>query len=57
MAILDTDFASDILSYASDQELSEDTLERRKEAGVGEGADMVAGLQWRSPDVSLYRYF
>ncbi|KAG2335834.1 hypothetical protein BDR05DRAFT_1006408 [Suillus weaverae] len=50
MAILDTDFASDILSYASDQELSEDMLERRKEAGVGEGADMVAGLQWRSPD-------
>ncbi|KAG2351505.1 hypothetical protein BDR07DRAFT_1501183 [Suillus spraguei] len=50
MAILDTDFALDILSYASDQELSKDTLERRKEAGVGEGADMVAGLQWRSPD-------
>ncbi|KAG2053855.1 hypothetical protein BDR06DRAFT_971948 [Suillus hirtellus] len=36
MVILDTDFALDILSYVSNQELSEDMLERRKE--------------WRSPD-------
>jgi hypothetical protein len=51
--MIDTDFASDVLSYGSDADLSEDTLKRRRDADVGKGAFMVEGAQWRSPDVSF----
>jgi hypothetical protein len=53
MAMIDTDFASDVLSYASDGDLTGDTLRRRKDAGVGDDANMVQGFEWRSLDVSL----
>ncbi|KAG2141057.1 hypothetical protein DEU56DRAFT_755120 [Suillus clintonianus] len=50
MAMIDTDFASDVLSYASDGDLSDDTIQRRKDAGVGDSAFMVEGSDWRSVD-------
>lgn len=51
--MIDTDFVSDVLSYGSDTDLTEDTLKRRRDADVGKGAFMVEGAQWRSPDVSF----
>ncbi|KAG1763831.1 hypothetical protein EDD22DRAFT_952028 [Suillus occidentalis] len=50
MAMIDTDFASDVLSYASDGDLSNDTIQRQKDAGVGDSAFMVEGSEWRSVD-------
>ncbi|KAG0700532.1 hypothetical protein DFH29DRAFT_807494 [Suillus ampliporus] len=43
LAMIDTDFASDVLSYGSDTDLTEDTLKRRRDADVGKGAFMVEG--------------
>jgi hypothetical protein len=51
MAMLDTDFASDVLTCKSGQ-VSADTINRRKDAEAGKGAWMVEGAQWRSLDVS-----
>lgn len=51
LATIDTDFASEILSY-SEGELSENTVERRDKAGVGKSANMVVGYEWRGLDVS-----
>ncbi|KAG2743405.1 hypothetical protein P692DRAFT_20878594 [Suillus brevipes Sb2] len=50
MAMIDTDYASEQLSYVSDADLSDDTLQRRKDAGVGDGALMVEGSERRSID-------
>lgn len=50
VAMIDTDFASDILSYSED-DLSEDELTRRTKSGAGNSANMVVGLEWRSSDV------
>ncbi|KAG1885198.1 hypothetical protein F4604DRAFT_1918862 [Suillus subluteus] len=47
VAMIDTDFASDVLSYSEDN-LSEDTLTRRAKSGAGNSANMVVGLEWRS---------
>lgn len=54
VAMIDTDFASDILSYSED-DLSEDTLTRRTKSGAGNSANMVVGLEWRSSNVSPSR--
>ncbi|KAG1793226.1 hypothetical protein EV424DRAFT_1354276 [Suillus variegatus] len=35
LAMIDTDFVSDVLSYGSDTDLTEDTLKRRRDADVG----------------------
>jgi hypothetical protein len=51
LAMINTDFASDVLSY-SESELSADTIERRKKADVGKTANFVHGYQWHSPHVS-----
>ncbi|KAG2053456.1 hypothetical protein BDR06DRAFT_972254 [Suillus hirtellus] len=53
MAMIDTDYASEQLLYASDGDLSEDTLQRWKDAGVGDGAFMVEGMEWRSNHLSF----
>ncbi|KAG1752357.1 uncharacterized protein EDB91DRAFT_1243136 [Suillus paluster] len=56
VAMIDTDFASDILSYLED-DLSENTLTRRMKSGAGNSANMVVGLEWRSVDyVSFLRF-
>ncbi|KAG2746872.1 hypothetical protein P692DRAFT_201867427 [Suillus brevipes Sb2] len=49
LAIVDTDFASEVLLY-SESELSADTIQRRKKADVGKTANLVRGYQWRSVD-------
>jgi hypothetical protein len=49
--MIDTDFATDVLSYDED-DLSEDTLSWRAKSGAGKGANMAVGLEWRSVDVS-----
>lgn len=54
LAIVDTDFASEVLSY-SESELSANTIQRRKKADVGKTANLVRGYQWRSVDVSLMK--
>ena len=36
--------------------MTDDTKERRKAAGVGKGANMAVGYQWRNVDVSSSRY-
>ncbi|KAG1723041.1 hypothetical protein EDB19DRAFT_1916288 [Suillus lakei] len=54
MAMIDTDFASDVLSYASDGDLSDNTIQRRKDAGVGDSAFMVEGSEWRSVDYVVF---
>ncbi|KAG2066278.1 hypothetical protein BDR04DRAFT_1121307 [Suillus decipiens] len=48
LAMIDTDFASDVLSY-SESELSADTIKRRKKVDVGKTANFVRGYQWHSP--------
>ncbi|KAG2076599.1 hypothetical protein BDR04DRAFT_1003400 [Suillus decipiens] len=48
VAMIDTDFASDILSY-DEGDLSDDKLEWRAKSGAGKGANMTVGLQWQSP--------
>lgn len=50
--MIDTDFASDILSY-DEGDLSEDKLNQRAKSGAGKGANMAVGLEWRSPQVSI----
>ncbi|KAG1846973.1 hypothetical protein DFJ58DRAFT_730303 [Suillus subalutaceus] len=51
VAIIDTDFASDILS-CGESDLSDDSKMRRQEAEVGKTANRVVGFQWRSVDDS-----
>lgn len=48
-ALVDTDLGSDILT-CNDNEVSEDTLQRRKDALVGQSANKVIGHAWRSVD-------
>ncbi|KAG1721249.1 hypothetical protein EDB19DRAFT_1917412 [Suillus lakei] len=45
MAMIDTDFASDVLSYASDGDLSDNTIQWRKDAGLPEliNPDWIVG--------------
>ncbi|KAG2075893.1 hypothetical protein BDR04DRAFT_1210613 [Suillus decipiens] len=50
LAMIDTDFASDVLSYGLDTDLSEDMLKRQRDADVGKGTFIIEGAQWRSPD-------
>jgi len=52
VAMIDTDFASDIFSYSED-DLSDDAQKRRTEADVGKSANMIVGHQWRSMNVSF----
>lgn len=52
VAMIDTDFASDIFSY-SENDLSDDARKRRTEAEVGKSANMIVGHQWRSTNVSF----
>ncbi|KAG1856440.1 hypothetical protein F4604DRAFT_1931869 [Suillus subluteus] len=56
VAMIDTDFASDVLSYSED-DLSEDTLTRRAKSGAGNSANMVVGLEWRSIDYVAFLRF
>ncbi|KAF8835598.1 hypothetical protein BDN67DRAFT_1072336 [Paxillus ammoniavirescens] len=53
VAMIDSEFGTDILSYTSG-ELSEDMLDRRKEADVGKTANMAVGHAWRSIDYVAY---
>lgn len=50
--MIDTDFASDILSYDSEEDLSADTLSRWERAKIAKMAFYVEGSKWRSVDVS-----
>jgi hypothetical protein len=52
VTMIDTDFASDVLSYSED-DLSEDTLNRRMKSGAGNSANMVMGLEWQSVDLHM----
>ena len=58
MATLDTDYASEPQTCASDSESSSgaedisEMAERRKKAGLGVSAKMAIGLVWRNPNVS-----
>ncbi|KAG1774331.1 hypothetical protein EV702DRAFT_1200579 [Suillus placidus] len=56
VAMIDTDFASDVLSYSED-DLSEDTLTRWAKSGAGNSANMVVGLEWRSIDYVAFLRF
>ncbi|KAI6034174.1 hypothetical protein BKA83DRAFT_4539007 [Pisolithus microcarpus] len=48
-AVIDTDFGSDILT-CNDGEVSDDTLQRRKQTEAGQSANKVIGHAWRSID-------
>ncbi|KAG2052953.1 hypothetical protein BDR06DRAFT_1009084 [Suillus hirtellus] len=50
VAMIDTDFASDILSYDSEGDLSADTLSRWERAKLTKLAFYVEGSKWRSVD-------
>ncbi|KAG1886421.1 uncharacterized protein F5891DRAFT_1200778 [Suillus fuscotomentosus] len=50
VAMIDTDFASDILSYDSEGDLSADTLSRWERAKLAKLAFYVEGSKWRSVD-------
>lgn len=50
--MIDTDFASDILSYDSEEDLSADTLSRWERAKIAKMAFYVEHLKWQSVDVS-----
>jgi hypothetical protein len=52
--MLDTDYASSIISV-DEENLSEDSRERRKKVEAGKGANMVRGKRWRSKRVSPYQ--
>jgi hypothetical protein len=52
MAMLDTDYASEVQTCGSDTDVSDSIAKRRTEAGLGQTAKKVVGLEWRSPDVS-----
>ncbi|KAG2059486.1 hypothetical protein BDR06DRAFT_967984 [Suillus hirtellus] len=56
VVMIDTDFASDILSYSEDN-LSEDTLTRQMKSGAGNSANMVVGLEWQSSDYVAFLCF
>ncbi|KAI6029295.1 hypothetical protein BKA83DRAFT_4489251 [Pisolithus microcarpus] len=47
--VIDTDFGSDILT-CNDGEVSDDTLQRRKQTEAGQSANKVIGHAWRSID-------
>jgi hypothetical protein len=51
--LLDTDYASSILSY-SESKLSDDAKQRRRGAEVGQAAKMVRGKMWRTKRVRSY---
>jgi hypothetical protein len=52
MAMLDTDYASEAQTCGSDTEVSDSTMDRRINAGLGQTGKKVVGFEWRSPDVS-----
>ncbi|KAG2125158.1 hypothetical protein DEU56DRAFT_743985, partial [Suillus clintonianus] len=49
VALIDTDYGSDILSY-DEAKLSTDTKDRRKDQGQGKTSCRVVGLEWQSID-------
>lgn len=52
VAMIDTDYATDILLYDKGDP-SEEKLIWRAKSGAGKGANMAVGLEWRSFDVSI----
>ena len=52
--LLDTDYASSILSCDED-DLSEDSKNRRRDTQVGQGANMARGKKWRMKKVGTHR--
>jgi len=51
VAMIDTDFGSDIVS-CPEANMTDDTKKRQQAAGVGKGANMAVGYQWRNINVS-----
>lgn len=51
LSILDTDYASSAHHYVS-QEGSEDSNQRRREQGAGQGGEMIIPRGWRTKQVS-----
>lgn len=51
--MLDTDYASSIISM-DDDDISDDSKQRRRNAEAGKGANMVRGKTWRSKRVSAH---
>ena len=52
MATLNTDYASKAQTCGSDTDVSDSTVNRHVNTGLGQTAKKVVGLKWRSPDVS-----
>jgi hypothetical protein len=52
MAMLNTDYASKAQTCGSDTEVSDSTMDRCINTGLGQTGKKVVGFEWRSPDVS-----